>query len=882
MQDINGNSMLPSSNQISVWSTYSCKDSTGYYQGDFKFFLLNGTHQLTLQAVREPVVIKSIKLVPAEVEDADTVAGVETYAAYQNKYATATSPANGSIVQLEAEFPDLVSDSAVYASSDKTSAATYPISPNSQLYNVIGKNSYNSLGQWAAYKFTVTETGLYKIGMRYLQSALQGMYICRTIKLAGGQYGATPTVPFAEAYDVQFNYDKEWQSQYIGDSKGDIFEFYFEQGKEYTLYIECSLGSLKDLIQRVENCLNSINDSYLRILQLTGASPDEYRDYDFVKIMPEVLVNLLDQAVELESVKNELTELCGTTGSHIATLETIAILLDTMGSDEGDNVAANMSNLKSYLGTLGTWINNSKKGTLILDTITICPSASDDEDLPEAKAGFFKSTWFEITSFIYSFFTDYESMGLTTEPDENTVKIDVWLASGRDQSNIWRTMIDADGGFTDQTGYAVTLKLVTGGTLLPSILSGKGPDAYIGLGSADVINYAIRDAVIGVSGNDTHLTAEQNAVFVNEHYAYVDENGQYKWTDDKSSIDASKITFTSQTFEENVGNNYVDAAMDTLTLLGVSYGLPETMNFSMMFYRMDVLADVGVEVPETWDEMLAILPNLQSNNMQIGVHYIPALDFMVYQKGGNMWRYVDDPDYQGAKIGLDSDVALESFRFVCRLFTDYSFPVTYDASNRFRTGEMPIVVGDYVSIYNTLTVYATEIDGMWEFCPLPGSKLKDANGEEYINYDSLAGVSATVILHGCDNLAAAWSFFQWQTSAKIQSDYGNKMVALIGPSAKYATANINAIKDLSWTASEREAIENQMKHMSSIVNYPGSYIISRYMKFAFLDAVNDSADPVDALSSYIDAINAEITRKREEFDLPTLEPGEEPPVRTAN
>ncbi len=880
-QDINGNSMLPNAEQISTWNTYYCKDSTGYYEGNFKFYLLNGTHQLTLQAEREPVVIKSITLEPAAAGNSDIPKYEDVKKDYANKGYTAAN--GGSIITLEAEFPDKVSDSSVYPTNDKTSAQNSPSAPNAQVYNVIGKNSYNSLGQWAAYNFSVDKTGLYKIGMRYMQSALQGMYICRTLKLAGGIYGladGTPTVPFREAYDTQFNYDKKWQSTFVSDSNGNEFEFYFEEGKVYTLYIECSLGSLKDLIQRVENCLDQINDSYLKILQLTGASPDKNTNYEFHEIMPDVLVNLLDQAIELMAVKNELVDLCGTSGSHIATLETIAILLDTMGSNEGREIAANMSNLKSYLGTLGTWINDSKKGQLIVDNISICPSDTADKALPKAKAGFFKSAWFEITSFFYSFFVDYEVMGLTTVPDKDTVTIDVWLATGRDQSNIWRTMIDADGGFTDSTGYAVTLKLVVAGTLLPSILSGKGPDVYIGLASADVINYAIREAVIGVSGNDKFLTDEQNAVFKNEHYIYKDENGEHKWTDDESY--KANATFVSQPFEDNVADNYVDAAMDTLTLLGVSYGLPETMNFAMMFYRMDVLADLGIEVPDTWSKMLSILPNLQANNMQIGVAYINALDFMIYQKGGNMWKYTDNDEYAGSKIDLDSDVALESFEFVCRLYTDYSFPVTYDAANRFRTGEMPITVGDYVSIYNTLTVYATEIDGLWEFCPLPGSERVDENGNKYVNYDSLASITATVILHGCENLQAAWTFFQWQTSAEIQANYGNKMVALIGPSAKYASANVNAIKDLSWTADEREAIEDQMAHMSSIVNYPGSYIIARYMKFAFLDAVNDDADPVDALSEYIDAINAEITRKREEFELKTLGAGDEPPIESNN
>ena len=307
----------------------------------------------------------------------------------------------------------------------------------------------------------------------------------------------------------------------------------------------------------------------------------------------------------------------------------------------------------------------------------------------------------------------------------------------------------------------------------------------------------------------------------------------------------------------------------------------------MMFYRMDILASLGQEVPETWGQLLSILPVLQSNNMEIGVAYINAIDFMIYQEGGNMWKYADpdlyDSRYAGAKIDLDSEIAAKAFNFTCRLYSDYSFPVSYDAANRFRTGEMPILIGDYVSIYNTLVVYATEIEGLWEFCSLPGSVRADGT----YNYDSLAGVTATVMLHGCDNKLAAWQYMQWETSDKSQSEYGNRMVALIGPSAKYATANKKALEDLSWTTSEKTAIRSQMDgHLSSIVNYPGSYIINRYMKFAFLEAVNDGADPVEALRNYVDAINAEITRKREEFKSDKFDlwidngtEGTEPPMK---
>ena len=891
-QDINGNSMAPTINQTPAWNTYFCQDSTGFYEGYFRFYLTDDDHKITLSAEREPVIIKSIEFVPYEPLVNDLPSYDSVYQGYLDK---GYQPADGSVTIIEAEFPDLVSDSSVSATNNNTSVGTYPSVSKSQVYNVIGENSYNALGQWAAYKFKVNETGLYKLSMRYLQSTLQGMYVCRSIKLAGGIYGlddGTPTVPFKEAYDTQFNYNKEWVSDYIGDSEGNVFEFYFEEGVEYTLYLECSLGSLKNLIQRVENTMNSVNECYLKILQLTGSAPDENRDYKFDVILPEVLIEFLVQAIELSSVKDELEDLCGTNGAHIATLETVAILLDKMGSDDGDNVAENMSSLKSYLGTLGTWINDSKKGTIILDSITVVPSGADKkalEEIPAADVGFFKSLWFEITSFVYSFFTDYEAMGLTSEPDPNTPAVDVWLASGRDQSNIWRSMIDAHGGFTGRTGTAVTLKLVTGGTLLPSILSGKGPDVYIGLGSADVINYAIREAVVGVSGNDKHLSEQDNNVFLNTYYTFEDkENGKF-YTISRADFEREEdfiskyneyssmyeLTFTSEDFASNVADNYVPAAMDTVTLLDVAYGLPQTMTFAMLFYRMDVLASLNQEIPETWDDILSILPALQTNNMAMGIDYVSALDFMMYQRGGNMWQYTDIPEYAGAKINLDSKIALEAFDFVCSLYSDYSFPISYDAANRFRTGELPIVVGSYISIYNTLTVYATEIDGLWSFCPLPGSKLEDGT----INYNSLASITATVILHGCDKMLSSWQFMQWQSSAEVQAKYGNQMVALIGPSAKYEAANVNAIKDLSWTATERLAIEDQMEHLSSIVNYPGSYIIARYMKFAFLDAVNDGLDPNDAMMNYIDAINDEITRKREEFKdsgLKTLGPDETP------
>jgi hypothetical protein len=208
---------------------------------------------------------------------------------------------------------------------------------------------------------------------------------------------------------------------------------------------------------------------------------------------------------------------------------------------------------------------------------------------------------------------------------------------------------------------------------------------------------------------------------------------------------------------------------------------------------------------------------------------------------------------------------------MCELFTKYSFPYTYDAANRFRTGEMPILIGDYTGLYNQLKVFATEIEGLWAMVPVPGVVQEDGT----INNCAISSVSASVLVKGSeDHAESAWTYMKWFTGDSCQAEYANEMVAIMGPSAKYNTANIKALENLPWTTEEYSRIKAQFDNLASVPNYPGSYIIGRYTEFAFLAAYNEKQDPTEALLSYIYTINKEITRKRLEFGLETLEAGD--------
>ncbi len=797
--DLAGNDIRPHKYITPEWSTYVASDSTGYDIHPYEFVLEEGEHTISLEATREDLIIKSITLYPYE--ELPTYAEIK--AEYEKK---GYKPADGAEpIILQAELADATSDSTIYPANDRSSALTQPQHPSLSKLNYIGGTKWQSVGQWIEYSFTPDVSGLYEIVPRYKQADLSGMYTSRRIYING-------EVPFEDANFLQFNYSDVWQTAPIGGEEGS-FEFYFEAGEKYTIRFEVVLGDMSEIIGRVQAALDAINADYLKILQITGADPDEYRDYNFRNLIPDTIRNLYEQYIELTKISEILVEINGEKGNNTATLDNIARVLKTMATDE-DQVARNLSSLKSYIGTLGTWLNNVRKQPLSFDYISIQPSGSK---MPKAEANFFEAAGFEISAFVMSFFTDYSNLGATIELDESSV-IDVWTQTDRDSAQVIRAL--CDNYFTSTQNIGVNLRLVAAGTLLPATLAGMGPDVAMENAQTIPVQYAIRNAVQPLNDFDT--------------------------------------------FDEVV-SRFSESATVPLSLYGTTYGLPETQTFSMVFYRKDVFAELGVDIPKTWDDLMSIVPVLQYNNMQVGIpgNY-GGLQLFLYQMGGEL--YADD----GMRVNLDSNLALEAFDTMCSYFTQYSFPITYDAANRFRTGEMPLIFADYITMYNQLTVFATEIRDRWEFVPSIGMEDEEGN----INNTAISTVTAIVMMNGCEKRENAWKYMDWFTTAETQSSYANEKIAIVGPGSMYATANKEALASLPWSTTDLDNILAQYNNLATIPEMPGGYIISRYVGFAFLDAYNNHADPVEGLLGYIDDMNKEITRKRKEFDLDTLELGE--------
>ena len=288
----------------------------------------------------------------------------------------------------------------------------------------------------------------------------------------------------------------------------------------------------------------------------------------------------------------------------------------------------------------------------------------------------------------------------------------------------------------------------------------------------------------------------------------------------------------------------------------------------MFFYRKDIFVEFGLEVPQTWDDVRDLIKVLSAENMEIGLSEA-LTQIMMYQQGAE-WYRGNNIVSEGMATNLDSDVALDSFKSMCDIFTQYRQPYTFDFANRFRTGEMPCGVADYLQ-YNQLKVFAPEIDGLWEFVQLPGMERTAPDGTQYVDHTAPAGISAVMIMKDVDDVASAWNYLSWWVSADVQSRFGNEQVATIGTAAKYNTANTNALMGQSWSATEVAALRQAFNSLKGTPMTPGNYIVGRNTNFAFLKVYNADESPVDALLSYITDINKELTRKRDEYDFRTAD-----------
>lgn len=793
-QDANGNDVKPASSQTLRWQTMELTDPSGYAPGAMRVALDAGKQALSFTTTSNSVAIASIRLKPAS--------ALPTYSEYRKQ--NTGKETTGEAVRFEAELIANKSDATIYPISDTASASTFPQEAGVLKLNVIGGTKWQEPGQYISWKLNAPEDGYYKLAFRYRQDMLSGMFVTRTVAIDG-------QVPFEEAQNIQFPYESGWEIFSPSDKEGTPYLFYLTKG-DHELTMTVSLGELSELLGRIDKVLTNLNESYRDIMMITGASPDPYRDYSFDKLLPDTLKVMKAQADEMDKVIEIISTISGESGDYISLLKKLTYQVRQM-AEKPRTIASTFTDFKSNIGSLGTWLLSAKQQPLTIDSIYVVPSK---EEMPDASIAWYKELWYHVESFFSSFVTDYSSISRSAENMNYDKTIKVWAPTGRDQAQIIRQLCDEH--FSPKYKVSVDVELISGGTLLPSVLAGVGPDVALMNGGGDPINYAIRNAVLDLT--------------------------QFKDTELSPGFDT-------------VSDWFLDASLVPYTFMGKTYGLPETMSFSMFFYRKDIFEELNLQVPKTYNELVLMIPTLQRYNMGIAFpSSFGGLNLKMLQEGIPLYNN------NGESTNLGSDEALKAFEEMCEIFTTYRAEVAYDFVNRFRTGEMPCGIQDY-SLYNQLTVFAPEIQGLWEFVPVPGVERADGT----IDNITVGGGSAVMIMANTKDKQSSWDFVQWWLSADNQSRYATELESVLGAAAKHPTANINAFSGLTWSVKDRTNIMAQLDGVRTVPEVPGGYYTSRVVDFAFNRVYNESVNPVETMQSYLTDLNDELTRKRSEFGL---------------
>lgn len=609
-------------------------------------------------------------------------------------------------------------------------------------------------------------------------------------------------VPFKEAMSIPFNYDGNWQTLQPD------WAVWLEKG-ENTLAMEVTPGDAAVLMNGLNETVQQLNTLYRRIIMLTGTSPDTYRDYHLDVEIPGVAESFLTIAEELGKLLKTAEELYDTASSFYVLRDTQRQLEDMAKNLRSVTKSGRLDRFKSNISSLGSLGQTLREQALQIDSLVLSSPEHPMEVKPETFWERAKHTWLR---FIASFSDDYNA-SIGTKKDSITI----WTSMGRDQLGILKSMTANE--FVPKTGINAEVQLVTG-SLIQAVLAGKGPDIVLRQGETDVINYAMRGALKNLK--------------------------EFKDFDEVMSQFSPDAT-TPFTYEDGV------------------YALPQTQSFSMMFVRDDILEELGLEIPKTWDDFVTkIFPVLQRDNLLVGVGNLSnggALTgiflTLLYQYGGTL--YSEDL----LSSALTTPQALEAFDFAVSLYSEYGVPTQYDFLNRFRTGEMPIAIADY-STYNQLQIGAPEIAGLWTMLPIPGVLQEDGT----INNTQLMAFAGAIMLAGTKSEDACWEFMKWWGSADVQQSFGLQQEAILGPSGRYTPANLKALAGLSWSGRQLELLEEQRSVSTALMHVPGSYYIGKSINSATVTSVNDGTlIPREELMYWVELIDNEMQRKQKEFNF---------------
>ena len=681
-----------------------------------------------------------------------------------------------------------------------------PYSSSNKLLNILGSDYWSESGESVTWDFQIEKSGWYQISFKKIQNYKKNSPVFRKILIDN-------QIPFSEVYPYRFESSNNWDIETLSDDQNTPFEFYLEEGN-HTLTLIADSSPLTEIIESLQQIMNEIGDTGLAIKKLTGNQPDQNRKWKLNEYLPEIEDQFDSWQERIQEAQENLNTIYGS--DHQSSSESL----------EFDIILTNFEKLADNLDKLPSKLNEFSEGSNsvlqklanLQESLAEQPIAFDsfyihgsDVTLPNARASRWKTMKRRTSEFVHSF----GSTGKISNNYEKT--LEVWVARSQMHVELMQNM--ADRLYTPNSGVKVNFSVMADDSKL--ILANAGnhqPDVALGVSVGTPYELAIRGAALDLS----------------------------QFSDFKNYISRfSPGAFAAQMLDDKV------------------YALPETQDFYVLFYRKDILDKLNIDVPNTWEEVTGILPELQRYGMNF---FIPlsgssgSKPFMftapfIYQSGGELY------DENGITTVINTENSMSGLQLMTDLYTLYSLPLQVSSFYQsFRYGTLPIGISNFEN-YVKLMATAPEIANSWEIALYPGIENEEGIIERWATGSAQQGM----IFEKSEQPEEAWDFLKWWMDTDTQVEFANQLQINYGPSYMWNSANLEAFAQLPWSAKDKKIILEQWEWLREVPKTPGSYILEREISNTWTDVVFNGVNLRSSVDEHVIIINREMQRKLTEF-----------------
>lgn len=715
---------------------------------------------------------------------------------------------SGGMLTIQGEDYRAKNDSSIRG----TSIANVSVAPNSpyvKLINATEDQSNKRMGQKLFYEVDVPEDGFYYLSFKYSQPKKTGGCAYRTIEIDG-------KVPYAELRDVGFAYTGiNTYENYTADTG-----IYLTKGV-HSICLKVTAGPMDGPYQELLTIVNEINDTGIELKRIKGnnsndmAGVDSNRTWDILQYMPDILDRIADWKTRLLSVYQKLEDIGGMKPAYVSDIMLAVQNLDRLAEKprELPNRLSLLSDDNSSAAQLASLtLTKIYEQNMSIDCIYLHGA---NEKLPSPSVNLLSSLSTSIKQFIYSF---SDTMNETADVENSEEALTVWINKPSQYVEVLRQLTAET--FTAETGIEVNFSIMPDEKKITLANStGNNPDVALGLSYYRPAEFAMRGMAVNLLEFDDFLD----------------------WYGEEYNLQA----LAPMAYEDGI------------------YGASETQEFYVLFYRSDILQMLNLEVPDTWEDVKAMMPVLHRNAMNfnlplannVGYKSFEATGGFIFQNGGDY--YSDD----GFSSNFGDPDTLAGLREMIDLYQVYGLAQNVpNFFNAFRSGSVPIGVSNFAT-YLQLQVGAPELNGRWDIALVPGTKQEDGTICRYWSADA----TSTMIFSNTQKKDKAYEFLKWWLSSDTQLEYANDLQMKYGSDYIWNTANHTALAGMSYPLAHKNIILEQWSWQKEAVRHPASYILEREVSNAWIAIVTEGKPFQARIDEATLASNREIMRKLTEF-----------------